>query len=118
MRSKWLRDHRLALRKLSEAAEAVVADLVSRVSEAAGEAPPAEGHRHLGTPPPRARINRPLGGKGAAEAAEAAAREEAARTCLTRPALVSAAPGSDAAKAEHQHLVAAAAEHDAAQSSW
>ncbi|MCB8956725.1 MAG: SMC family ATPase [Nocardioides sp.] len=112
---KWLRDHRLALRKRSEAAEAVVADLVSRVSEAAGEAPPAEDTATWA----RHHLERAAGrsADSAAEAAEAAAREEAARTRLHEArALVERRARLDAAKAEHQHLVAAAAEHDAARS--
>ena len=44
----WLRDHRLALRRESEVHLAGVADLVSRLSEAAGAVVPDEHRRRAG----------------------------------------------------------------------
>lgn len=110
---KWLRDHRLSLRKRTEAADAVVADLVSRVSEATATAAPerdldtwAAGHRdHAAT---RA-AETASAAAGAAEA-EAAARAavEAARALTEQRARL------DAARAEHLRLAAKSGEHDAA----
>lgn len=104
---RWLRDRRLALRKRSESAEAAVADLVSRVSEATGSEAPAEGvaawaRGQLATAEQRCADT--AAGAAAAYESEAAAREalETARVLVQRRARL------DAARAEHERLVAAA----------
>jgi exonuclease SbcC len=110
---RWLRDHRLALRRRCEAAAAVVADLVSRVSEATGAAAPqtevAAWARDLCD---RATTSAAEAGVHASDAAEAECTARAAldqaRTLSERRARL------DAARAEHQRLVAEASVHDAA----
>lgn len=110
---RWLRDRRLALRKRSESAEAAVADLVSRVSEATGSEAPAEGvaawARGLLTTAEQ-RCADTAAGAAAAHESEAAAREalEAARVLVQRRARL------DAARAEHERLVATAPEVEVA----
>lgn len=110
---RWLRDRRLELRKRSEGAEAVVADLVSRISEATGaEAPEtataAWAREHLD----RAATEATESAAATADAAEAEATAraslEAARALADRRARL------DAARSEHLRLVADSAEHDAA----
>lgn len=109
---KWLRDRRLALRKQAEAADAVVADLVSRVCEATGaEAPEAdvptwaEGLRAHAT----ARAQ-----ETATAAADAARREAAARASVEAARTLTEQRGRlDAARAEHTRLLDAADEHAA-----
>ncbi|GAA1141201.1 SMC family ATPase [Nocardioides aquiterrae] len=110
---KWLRDHRLALRKRSEAAEATVADLVSRVSEATGADAPQAGTGAWARGLLDHAAERAT--ETAAHAAEAAAAEAAARGLLAEArTLIERRARLDAAGVEHQRLLAAAEEHDAA----
>ncbi|GAB2458115.1 hypothetical protein GCM10027062_42620 [Nocardioides hungaricus] len=110
---RWLRDHRLALRKRSESAEAEVADLVSRVSETTSTTAPAEDvaawARDLLSTAEECAAGAAAAAAEAAET-EAASREtlEAARTLARRRARL------DAATIEHGRLAAAAPEQDAA----
>ncbi|WP_243057582.1 AAA family ATPase [Nocardioides sp. SR21] len=110
---KWLRDHRLALRRRSEAADTVVADLVSRVSEATATAPPehdlagwAQGLRDHATT---------RAAETATVASGAAEAEAATRACVEAArALTEQRARLDSARAEHTRLVGESAEHDAA----
>lgn len=110
---KWLRDHRLALRKQAETADAIVADLVSRISEAAASEP-AEHQTDAW-----ARDLRDRAAERAAETASAAAvaadAEAAARAVLDEArVLVERRARVDAARSEHQRLVAQTDEHELA----
>lgn len=110
---RWLRDHRIALRRRSEAAEAAVADLVSRISEATGDPAPAD--------EPAAWAGRHLDGaaaaatRAAAHAHAATETEAVARAALDEARrLVERRARLDAAAAEHQRLQAAAGEQEIA----
>lgn len=110
---RWLRDRRLALRKESESAEADVADLISRVSEATGaDAPETDVDAwalHLrDTAAERC-------AETAAAAALAAEREAAARSALDAGRTLSERRARlERATAERDRLVAAAPDHEAA----
>lgn len=110
---RWLRDRRLALRKESESAEAEVADLVSRVSEATGADAPesdldawARGLRDTAA----ARCAETAAAAAGAAETEAAARAalEAGRVLGQRRERIAAAT------AERDRLQAAAPDHEAA----
>lgn len=110
---RWLRDRRLALRKQSESAEAEVADLVSRVSEATGADAPesdldawARGLRDTAA----ARCAETAAAAAGAAETEAAARAalEAGRVLGQRRERIAAAT------AERDRLQAAAPDHEAA----
>ncbi|MGY2703591.1 AAA family ATPase [Nocardioides sp. HB32] len=110
---RWLRDHRVALRKRSETAAATVDDLVSRVSEATGVDAPEEEHASWARALlARAAERATATAAGAAEAAdtEAATRSrlEDARVLTERRARL------DRARAEHQRLLEESGQHDAA----
>ena len=108
---KWLRDHRLALRKRSEAAEATVADLVSRVSEATGTDAPDDDRAAWA----RGLLDRAAtrATETAAHAAEAAATEAGARGRLAEArALAERRARLDAAVAEQQRLLAGSERHE------
>lgn len=111
---KWLRDRRLDLRRRTEQALQTVADLVSRVSETTGTAPPEEG-----APEAWARGLLEDAEAACARAATAAehgaAAELAARTALdTTRELHQRRARVDAALAERGRLDAAAAGHESA----
>lgn len=109
---RWLRDHRVALRKRAEEAEAAVADLVSRVSEATGvdapESDPAPwAHGLLDRAAERATETETRAGETARTEAAARSTLEEARALADRRARL------DAANAEHQRLLGDAESHDA-----
>lgn len=122
---RWLRERRVALRRQSEAAHQLVADVVSRTSEVTGEPlPPDWDIQDLALPAAdgsvsgwvgdlaeaaRAEQERAATAAGAAVAAEAEARAalEQGRALAERRARL------DAAAAEHRTLQARRADHDA-----
>ncbi|HEU5036166.1 MAG TPA: SMC family ATPase [Nocardioides sp.] len=113
---KWLRDHRLALRKRSEDAGSVVADLVSRVSEATGADAPEDGTTDATADWARGLLDRAAtrATETAAQAAGAAELEAAARGVLEEArSLTERRTRLDAAAAEHDRLTAGAEQHDA-----
>ena len=114
---KWLRDHRLALRRRSEEAGAVVGELVSRISEATGDPAPADSqspecstwaHRHLDQATATAAASTATTDTSAEVEAAARTRLEDGRRLTERRARL------DAAAADHERLLAGADEHEAA----
>ena len=121
---RWLRDHRLALRRASDTAHQGVADVVSRVSEATGEPLPDPWDAHdLTGPAADGSILSWAVGLSAhaveaqeiatAEAADAEERERAARKQLDEARLLAERHARQtAARAEQQVLETQADAHD------
>ena len=123
---RWLRDRRLALRRRSDDVHQEVADVVSRISEAAGlPLPDGWDAADLALPAGDGSVSawaeglvadaRAAHEKAAALAADTRTSETAARTALDAGrALTERRERIDAAAAEHADLAAAAEEHDLA----